>query len=111
MPRALPETQSGSQTAPYPARAGRCEPEALQFNGGTNTDFCLARYLASGALDMSLNSTGTVITTIGSGNDVARGVALQPDGKIVLAGYCSNGTSIDFCLARYLASGRSGSAN
>ena len=78
--------------------AGRC-------SNGTNTDFCLARYLASGALDMSLNSTGTVITTIGSGNDVARGVALQPDGKIVLAGYCSNGNSIDFCLARYLASG------
>ena len=78
--------------------AGRC-------SNGTNTDFCLARYLASGALDMSLNSTGTVITTIGSGNDVARGVALQPDGKIVLAGYCSNGTTYDFCLARYLASG------
>ena len=78
--------------------AGRC-------SNGTNTDFCLARYLASGALDVSLNSTGTVITTIGSGGDVARGVALQPDGKIVVAGYCSNGTSIDFCLARYLASG------
>ena len=78
--------------------AGRC-------SNGTNTDFCLARYLASGALDVSLNSTGTVITTIGSGGDVARGVALQPDGKIVLAGYCSNGTSSDFCLARYLASG------
>ncbi len=78
--------------------AGRC-------SNGTNTDFCLARYLASGALDVSLNSTGTVITTIGSGGDVARGVALQPDGKIVVAGYCSNGITYDFCLARYLASG------
>ena len=78
--------------------AGRC-------SNGTNTDFCLARYLANGALDVSLNSTGTVITTIGSGGDIARGVALQPDGKIVVAGYCSNGTSADFCLARYLASG------
>jgi uncharacterized delta-60 repeat protein len=78
--------------------AGRC-------SNGTNTDFCLARYLASGALDVSLNSTGTVITTIGSGGDIARDVALQPDGKIVVAGYCSNGTSADFCLARYLASG------
>ena len=77
---------------------GRC-------SNGTNTDFCLARYLASGALDLSFNSTGTVITTISSGNDVARGVALQPDGKVVVAGYCSNGTTYDFCLARYLASG------
>ena len=78
--------------------AGRC-------SNGTNTSFCLARYLASGALDVSFNSTGTVITTIGNGGDVARGVTLQSDGKIVVAGYCSNGTSIDFCLARYLASG------
>ena len=74
--------------------AGRC-------SNGTNTDFCLARYLANGALDVSLNSTGTVITTIGSGGDVARGVALQPDGKIVVAGFCSNGSNDDFCLARY----------
>ncbi|MEQ1594931.1 MAG: delta-60 repeat domain-containing protein [Casimicrobium sp.] len=78
--------------------AGRC-------SNGTNTDFCLARYLASGALDVSFNSTGTVITTIGSGGDVARGVALQADGKIVVAGYCTNGTTYDFCLARYLATG------
>ena len=78
--------------------AGRC-------SNGTNTDFCLARYLASGALDLSFNSTGTVITMIGSGGDVARGVALQPDGKIVVAGYCVSGTNYDFCLARYLASG------
>jgi uncharacterized delta-60 repeat protein len=78
--------------------AGRCA-------NGTNTDFCLARYLASGALDVSLNGTGTVITTIGGGSDVARGVALQADGKIVVAGYCTNGTTYDFCLARYLASG------
>ena len=28
-------------------------------------------------------------------------VALQPDGKIVVAGYCSNGTNNDFCLTRY----------
>ena len=78
--------------------AGRC-------SNGTNTDFCLARYLASGALDLSFNGTGKVITMIGNGGDVARGVALQPDGKIVVAGYCINGTTYDFCLARYLASG------
>jgi uncharacterized delta-60 repeat protein len=63
---------------------------------GSNNDFCLARYLASGALDPSFNSTGKVITAIGSGNDNAYALALQPDGKIVVAGQCSN----DFCLAR-----------
>ncbi len=78
--------------------AGRCF-------GGTGIDFCLARYLANGVLDASFGSNGTVITAIGSGDDVARGLALQPDGKLVVAGYCANGTTYDFCLARYLASG------
>jgi len=72
---------------------------------GTNYDFCLARYLANGALDISFNTTGKVITPIGSGDDGAFSLALQPDGKIVVAGYCSNGTNFDFCLARYLANG------
>ena len=70
-----------------------------------NNDFCLARYLPSGALDTSFNATGTVITPIGSSYDYANALALQPDGKIVVAGYCSNGTNGDFCLARYLPNG------
>jgi hypothetical protein len=37
---------------------------------------------------------------IGSGEDSARAVALQPDGKIVLAGFCVNGGNRDFCIAR-----------
>ena len=62
-----------------------------------------------GALDLSFNGSGKVITPIGSGKvitpigsstDVANSVALQPDGKIVVAGYCSNGANDDFCLAR-----------
>ena len=72
---------------------------------GTSYDFCLARYVASGALDLSFNGTGKVITAIGSGNDAAYSVALQPDGKIVVAGRCFDGAGIDFCLARYLANG------
>ena len=37
---------------------------------------------------------------IGTGNDNANAVAVQPDGKIVLAGYCWNGSNYDFCVAR-----------
>ncbi len=70
-------------------------------SNGSNSDFCLARYLPSGALDTSFNTTGKVITPIGSSTDVARALALQPDGKIVVAGSCSNGSNNDFCLARY----------
>ena len=78
--------------------AGHCS------NSG-DYDFCLARYLSSGALDTSFNATGTVITAIGSGYDNANAVALQPDGNILVAGACFNGSNGDFCLARYLPSG------
>lgn len=74
-------------------------------SNGSNNDFCLARYLPSGALDTSFNATGKVMTPIAAGDDAASAVALQPDGAIVVAGYCSNGSNYDFCLARYLPSG------
>ena len=69
-------------------------------SNGTDYDFCLARYLANGALDTNFNGIGKVITAIGSGNDGAYSVALRPDGKIVVAGSCRNGATYDFCLAR-----------
>ena len=78
--------------------AGRC------YNG-TNIDFCAARYLANGTLDSTWNGTGKVITAIGSGDDAATSMTLQPDGKVLLAGVCRNGTYDDFCAARYLANG------
>jgi len=74
-------------------------------DGSHHLDFCLARFLTSGALDTSFNTTGTVITAIGASNDVAYALAVQPDGKIVAAGGCDNGSHENFCLARYLPSG------
>ena len=68
---------------------------------GANSDFCLVRYFNDGSLDARFNGTGKVISTIGNGNDFAKAVAQQPDGKIVVAGYCVNGANNDFCLARY----------
>lgn len=64
-------------------------------------DFCLARFSANGTLDTSFGSSGRVVTPIGSNNDYASALALQPDGKLVVAGYCWNGTKNDVCLARY----------
>jgi uncharacterized delta-60 repeat protein len=64
-------------------------------------DFALARYNTDGTSDSTFNSTGKVVTNIG-GFDVAYGVGIQPDGRIVAAGFSDvNGTS-DFALARYL---------
>ena len=78
-------------------------------NGGTFAcgdfpcgDFVLARYWPNGTLDSTFGGDGTVLTTFGSGrDDHATALALQPDGKIVVAGG-SNGA---FALARYLPNG------
>jgi uncharacterized delta-60 repeat protein len=55
---------------------------------GSNSDFAVARYNSDGSLDPTFDSDGKVITFItGAGsNDVANAVAIQADGKIVVAG-------------------------
>jgi uncharacterized delta-60 repeat protein len=53
--------------------------------GIAGSDFGIARYSANGALDTTFGSGGTVTTDFG-GSDQANGVALQPDGKIVVVG-------------------------
>jgi len=63
-------------------------------------DFALARYNVDGALDGTFNSTGKVVTDIG-GFDVAYGVGIQPDGKIVAAGFSDVSGTSDFALTRY----------
>jgi uncharacterized delta-60 repeat protein len=74
------------------------------FNG-VNQDFCAVRYKSDGTLDTTFNSTGKVITAIGTIDNFAATVAIQPDGKIVLAGTCFDNGTEDFCAARYNADG------
>ena len=58
---------------------------------------------AAGDLDTSFGSDGKVTTAIGSDSDTARSIAIQADGKIVVAGSNYNGSDYDFALARYIA--------
>ncbi len=74
------------------------------FNG-SNDDFALARFTNSGTLDTTFNGTGKVTTGIGGGSDVAYSVVVQNDGKILVAGYSSNGSNNDFALVRYTTTG------
>ena len=68
--------------------------------------FCVVRYHADGSLDNSFSGDGKVITSVTSEDDVARAVAIQSDGKIVVAGYCGDtAVSVDFCAVRYLSTG------
>jgi uncharacterized delta-60 repeat protein len=69
--------------------------------GGSNYDFALARYNSDGSLDTSFNASGKVTTAIGSSTDDIVDLALQPDGRLVAAGFSSNGSDNDFAIARY----------
>jgi uncharacterized delta-60 repeat protein len=77
--------------------------------GGTQTAagarFALTQYLANGAPDTSFGTNGVVTTAFGTIYDQAYGLAVQPDGKIVLAGYSNDGAKNNFALARYGSSG------
>ncbi len=69
-------------------------------------DFALARLNNDGTLDQSFGDSGKVITEVGNYGDRGYAVALQSDGKIVLAGTSlSPGTSYDFALVRYHSDG------
>ena len=76
---------------------------------GAKCNFCAARYNSDGTLDSTFGSAGKAMTAIGSGDDFATGVALQPDGRLVLAGYCSGAVFPSFCALRHCADGTSSS--
>ncbi|MDP6976627.1 MAG: fibronectin type III domain-containing protein [Acidimicrobiales bacterium] len=61
---------------------------------------------APGDLDTGFSSDGKVLTDIaGSSTDIGRAVAVQSDGKIVVAGYALVGASYDFAVVRYNTDG------
>jgi uncharacterized delta-60 repeat protein len=76
---------------------------------GTTTgfNFALVRYNDNGSLDTTFgpNHTGKVSTDFAGKNDIAAAVALQADGKIVVAGSSVKTTNDDFALARYNVDG------
>jgi uncharacterized delta-60 repeat protein len=98
-------------------------------NTSTPYRFCGARLTTSGAFDpefvgISGNTPGRFTFTLdGNGNEMLQRIAIQTDGRILLAGHCENGVpntnGYDFCFARLNSDGSfdssfdgpSGSAN
>lgn len=73
----------------------------------TGTVVAVVRHQRDGTLDPSFGTAGQVVTQIGARGDSARAVAVQPDGRIVVAGWTdATGTDADFLVLRYLADGR-----
>lgn len=76
-----------------------------ETQGAGNKMFALLRYKTDGTLDTAFNGTGAVITPAGTGNASGQSVAVQRDGRILLAGYSIVGGSNDFSLVRYTTNG------
>ena len=75
-------------------------------NGGTGSDFLVARYTGTGELDTAFSGNGTQSTNFGgSSTDIAYGVAIDENGNIVVAGSSGSGTDTDFAVARYTDAG------
>lgn len=63
--------------------------------------FVVVRVNANGSLDTTFGGAGIVTTSFSTGSDRAYAVALQADGKIVVAGYATGGSGNVFAIARY----------
>ncbi len=89
---------------------GKIVVAGYSYNG-TKYNITLVGYNTDGSLDTTFNATGTepgiVTTSIGSIDDEAHALAIQSDGKIVVAGssYDNTSSKYDFALVRYNTDG------
>ncbi len=83
---------------------GRIVVAGYAYNGANN-DFAVQRYYTNGNLDTSFSNDGKIITTLGSGHNVANAVKLDAFGRIVIAGKAYNGANDDFAIQRFTSNG------
>lgn len=62
-------------------------PEEREHEAPSGGSFALARYTPDGSLDPSFGGDGKVTTAVGPHEAGASAVAVQPDGRVVAAGY------------------------
>ncbi|MBS1764357.1 MAG: T9SS type A sorting domain-containing protein [Bacteroidetes bacterium] len=67
---------------------------------GTSNQFAVARYLSNGTLDSQFGTGGKTTISFGSGNSVARSIAVQPNGFIVVSGSYQTPSQTYFAVAR-----------
>lgn len=78
---------------------------AGRANAGAEQSFALARFWPDGSLDTSFGGDGWVIVIGGSSAGYGRALALQADGKIVVAGLAAPGAETLLAVGRFLTDG------
>jgi uncharacterized delta-60 repeat protein len=103
----------GSANAAYAVALqsdGKIVAAGVAGGGPTGADIALARYNTDGSLDPSFGVGGKVVTDFNSTHEAAAGLAIQPDGRIVIVGSTRTfgpfQTNLpEFALARYNQNG------
>ncbi|MEZ4751328.1 MAG: hypothetical protein R3B54_12140 [Bdellovibrionota bacterium] len=105
----------GLNTADFGSGHDIANAVAIQTNGrivlagsaynGTNNDIAVARFHTTGALDTTFSGDGRAITSIGTSEDAGHAMAIQPDGRILVAGYGKIGGNDQFAVVRFLTRG------
>lgn len=108
------DTSFSAEYDPAPLAAVAIQPNGKIVAAGYSDDyyidgdrdFVVLRYNRDGTLDDTFGADGRVVTDFGGHDDEAKSVAMQPDGKVVVAGYSvqldsEDVPSRDFAIARY----------
>jgi uncharacterized delta-60 repeat protein len=97
-----------SAVATYPkegtANDGKIVAVGVVTGNNQAQAMAVVRYNLDGSLDTSFGGSGQVTTSVGSAREGAGDVIVQPDGKVVVAGW-TGGISSNFALVRYNADG------
>ncbi len=73
---------------------------------GNEGDLSILRLMPDGSRDSTFGQFGWVTTDLGTSYETIMAVALQADGKIVVAGRVADGNFSNFCLLRYETDGK-----
>lgn len=96
---------------PFAGQGGEVHAMVIQPDGRivvAGHGFAMARLMADGTLDPSFGSGGEVVSDIAPPSPVSElvyGIALQADGRIILAGQADGGSGAAAALARYNTDG------
>lgn len=76
------------------------------FSGfGSTVDMALVRLNPDGSYDNTFGTNGVVITDVNLSTDLNNELVIQPDGKIVTAGFNNASSQINFVVCRYNTDG------
>ncbi|MBN8706410.1 MAG: hypothetical protein J0L62_11095, partial [Bacteroidetes bacterium] len=78
---------------------------AGSIDNESGQDFAVVRFETDGTLDTNFGSDGIVVFPIGDGWDICRGLTLQPDGNILLAGLSQQPLDYKLALVRLDSNG------